>query len=264
MNKDQFQKAGSAAVARVNSFRKQHTKAFYAIVIALVLLLMGGCSSATTPKKVDQSTPQQQISASAGELSFMLEADEWDTSADGDIAVLIKGTADDGSSVSQRCTAIPGERCRVDIQPGDYEISLADGKASKGNNLFVAAPVPVRFDGSKNCDATLRMKLDSEKMKQLEKEAAAKKAEEEKAAKQKAEAEKQAKAKQEAAAKKQATQKATTQKAPAQTGQTVYIASSGKGKKYHSKSTCSGMKGATSLSKSAAESQGYTPCKKCY
>ena len=185
MNKDQFQKAGSAAVARVNSFRKQHTKAFYAIVIALVLLLMGGCSSATTPKKVDQSTPQQQISASAGELSFMLEAEVWDTSADGDIAVLIKGTADEGSSVSQRCTAIPGERCRVDIQPGDYEISLADGKASKGNNLFVAAPVPVRFDGSKNCDATLRMKLDSEKMKQLEKEAAAKKAEEAAAAAQK-------------------------------------------------------------------------------
>ena len=36
------------------------------------------------------------------------------------------------------------------------------------------------------------------------------------------------------------------------------------GKKYHSRSTCSGMNGPTKVSKSYAESMGYTPCKKCY
>lgn len=46
------------------------------------------------------------------------------------------------------------------------------------------------------------------------------------------------------------------------TGGEVWIPNSGK--KYHSRSTCSGMKNPTLVSKSYAESMGYTPCKKCY
>ncbi len=45
---------------------------------------------------------------------------------------------------------------------------------------------------------------------------------------------------------------------------TVYVASSGKGKKYHSRATCSGMKGAVEITISSAEAQGYEPCKKCF
>ena len=45
---------------------------------------------------------------------------------------------------------------------------------------------------------------------------------------------------------------------------TVYIASSGKGKRYHSRPNCSGMKGATSVTEEQAKAMGYTPCKKCY
>lgn len=37
-----------------------------------------------------------------------------------------------------------------------------------------------------------------------------------------------------------------------------------KGKKYHSKSTCSGMKSPIEISKEQAEQQGYEPCKRCY
>lgn len=51
---------------------------------------------------------------------------------------------------------------------------------------------------------------------------------------------------------------------PSGQGGTVYIASSGKGKKYHSDPNCSSMNGATPLTKSEAEARGYTPCKKCY
>ena len=47
-------------------------------------------------------------------------------------------------------------------------------------------------------------------------------------------------------------------------GSMVYIASSGKGTKYHRTSTCSNMKGATAVTESDARARGYSPCKKCY
>ena len=49
---------------------------------------------------------------------------------------------------------------------------------------------------------------------------------------------------------------------PSSTGSKVWIPESGK--KYHSISSCSGMKNPSQVSKSKAESMGYTPCKKCY
>lgn len=72
-----------------------------------------------------------------------------------------------------------------------------------------------------------------------------------------------------AAAEAEAASKAQ-QQAKAQTSQDttkstmVYIASSGKGKKYHSKASCSNMKGTIKLTLSEAQSRGYTACKKCY
>ena len=44
----------------------------------------------------------------------------------------------------------------------------------------------------------------------------------------------------------------------------VYIASSGKGKKFHISPNCSGMKGTVAMTVSEAEEKGYTPCKKCW
>lgn len=46
------------------------------------------------------------------------------------------------------------------------------------------------------------------------------------------------------------------------TEETVWIPSSGS--KYHSYSSCSGMKSPTEVTKSKAESMGYTPCKRCH
>lgn len=45
---------------------------------------------------------------------------------------------------------------------------------------------------------------------------------------------------------------------------TVYVASSGKGTKYHKSSTCSNMKGANGMTVDEALAKGYTPCKKCW
>jgi len=94
-------------------------------------------------------------------------------------------------------------------------------------------------------------------------EAAAQKEAEEKAA---AEAAAEAKAAEEAAAAEAAAQQeaqAQQQQEEKQAG-SVYVAASGKGKKYHSNPNCSSMNGTKELSKTEAEKQGYTPCKKCY
>lgn len=63
-------------------------------------------------------------------------------------------------------------------------------------------------------------------------------------------------------AQQQAQSEATTYSAPVEN--TVYIAASGNGTKYHSNPNCSNMKGTVSLSLSTAQARGYEPCKKCY
>lgn len=45
-------------------------------------------------------------------------------------------------------------------------------------------------------------------------------------------------------------------------GSTVWVSKTGS--KYHSDPSCSGMKDPSQLSRAEAESQGYTPCKRCY
>ena len=59
----------------------------------------------------------------------------------------------------------------------------------------------------------------------------------------------------------------SSSKAPRQgepQGQNVWIASSGRGTKYHSDPDCSNMKDPIKISLSKAKAQGYTACKKCY
>lgn len=53
-----------------------------------------------------------------------------------------------------------------------------------------------------------------------------------------------------------------TPQAEQSAGSTVWISKSGS--KYHSDPSCSGMKNPSQLSRSQAESKGYTPCKRCY
>lgn len=94
------------------------------------------------------------------------------------------------------------------------------------------------------------------------KEEEQRKAAEEQAAKQRQEEE--AKRQQQEAQAAQAKQNSTSNNTKSN-GATVYIASSGKGEKYHSNPDCSRMKGnVDSLSRSEAVNAGYGPCKKCY
>ena len=238
---------GSVAIERINEFRKKYTKAFYAIIIVLALMLMGGCSAAFGGNGNSSENAKQETVVSKGVLSFTVEADKWDTATDDSITVAVTGETDDKNKISKQYTVIPGETCATDLGAGNYKIALVDGKATKGNNLFTATTVSAVFDGKSDKNVVLRISLDAAKMKQVEEEAAAKKA-----------AEEQAAAKQQSSSQSSATAKSNTQSEA-----TVYIASSGNGKKYHTRSTCSNMKGATALTVSQAKSRGYTPCKKC-
>ena len=50
---------------------------------------------------------------------------------------------------------------------------------------------------------------------------------------------------------------------PSTSGGLVWIPTI-KGNRYHTKSTCSGMEGPIQVTKSEAESRGFTPCGRCY
>ncbi|CDG02124.1 DUF4236 domain-containing protein [Clostridium chauvoei] len=107
---------------------------------------------------------------------------------------------------------------------------------------------------------------EAEKKKVAEEKTAAEEAEKQRIAQEKAaseEAEKQRTYAEQSGAAQTQTSTAIPQ-ANQGVGQTVYIASSGKGKKYHSNPNCSKMNGATPLSKDEALNLGYTPCQKCH
>lgn len=138
-------------------------------------------------------------------------------------------------------------------------IALASANPAKGNRLFTASPVDANFSGESGVNAVLNVQLDQAAMDAVEAQRKAA----EKAAKQEAEEKAAAEAAAKAASQPNANSGVTAQ-GGTERGQSVYIASSGKGKKYHSNPNCSNMKGTTALSVSEAQSRGYSPCKKCY
>lgn len=107
--------------------------------------------------------------------------------------------------------------------------------------------------------------VDREAEEQAQKEAE-ERAAQERLAKEQAEQEAQAQAEQEAAEQaeqekaQQEEQSSQEQQQPQE--QMVWIPQSGS--KYHSTSSCSGMKNPTQVTISEAQSMGYAPCKKCY
>ena len=118
---------------------------------------------------------------------------------------------------------------------------------------------------------------EAEKQRIAQEQAAAEEAERQRIAQEQAaaeEAERQRIAKEQAAAEEAERQRIAQEQAAAQAnqnsqssqtiGQTVYIAASGEGTKYHSRSSCSNMNGTIELSVDEAISRGYSACKKCH
>lgn len=108
---------------------------------------------------------------------------------------------------------------------------------------------------------------EAEKKRIAEEKAAAEEAEKQRIAQEQAaaeEAERQRIAQEQAAVAQVQTQTVPEVQQSQNIGQTVYIASSGNGKKYHSNPNCSNMNGTIQLSVDEALNRGYTACKKCY
>ena len=118
---------------------------------------------------------------------------------------------------------------------------------------------------------------EAERQRIAQEQAAAEEAERQRIAQEQAaaeEAERQRIAQEQAAAEEAERQRIAQEQAAAQAnqnsqssqtiGQTVYIAASGEGTKYHSRSSCSNMNGTIELSVDEAISRGYSACKKCH
>lgn len=247
-----------------SGFSKAPKKVLVTIAAVLLLACCGACSAAgSQPNTPSTSTSSVVKQVTTPKLSFTVSADSWDTAADESLVVKIEGTDANGNKVSEQYRAVPDTKYNTDLKPGTYVLALAAANPTKGSRLFTASPADVNFSGESDVNATLNVRLDQAAMdaaaaqkQAAEAEAAAKRAAEEKAA---ADAAAAAKAASQPSANSGATAHGGTEQ-----GRSVYIASSGNGKKYHSNPNCSRMKGTITLSVNEAESRGYTPCKKCY
>lgn len=271
----------------IRDFRMEHAKAFWAIVIVAALALCGSVSSCG--KADDSALPEtggassQESVAETGTLSFTLAASEWSADEDANLVVKAEGETAAGQRVLERYKAVPNQKYDVRLPSGEYEFSLDTGQVSTGFSVYRCETQKVVFDGRNDENVVMIIEFDPEataaaeqaEADRLAAEAAQREAEERAAAEQaaaeqaaaEAEAariaqEQQAAAEAARVAQEQQAAAAAAQQA-AQSEATVYIAASGNGSRYHTKSSCSGMKGTISLTVSQAAARGYTPCKKC-
>lgn len=196
------------------------------------------------------------MSQEKGTCSFTLASDDWNTAVDGNIVVKVEGTTSEGKAFSEKYRAVPGQKYDLDVPAGNYVVSLDTGTPATGSNVFTCTPEEVSFDGVTDAHVVLAVRLDAEAM------AAAQQAETERLVAEAAQKEAEERAAAEAEAARVAQEQAA-QRAAAENQHGVYVAASGNGKKYHTSSSCSGMKGTISMSVAQATAQGYTPCKKC-
>ena len=242
------------------------------VVMALLFgtTLSLGCSSGQSSDTAGEQTK--------GVLSFQVVVDEQDDLKK-PLTVTVSGTTDDGEKIEDKYKAVPGQEYDLDYGGGEYVFTLDTDAKYNGEIICLAATENCSFDGEEDEMVVLHTAKDVEAT-----DAAEKAIEEQKAAKEKAAAEEQAQkeaeeaeaerqriAEEEAAAaaaeQQRAEEEAAAAAAAAQSEPvdiTVYVAASGNGKKYHSTPYCSNMNDTRELSQSAAEAEGYTPCKKCW
>lgn len=244
-----------------------------ALLLAAMLALGActGCNGATTASSGSASGKELaktgETAPVASTLSIEVTAPEWPEDG-GSVPVCVQGETAEGKQVVKTHSVKPNAKTEVSLDVGSYDLSVVTTSLNSDSVIWRSSTQHVDLETGKSATVALELVHDTEAMEKAAREA------EEKA---KAEAEAQARAQREAeeaaraaeAAKASQSRAAERQATPApqssaENGATVYIAASGNGTKYHRSSSCSNMKGTISMSVSAAESQGYGPCKKCY
>lgn len=227
--------------------------------------------SVTAEASDDQSAPADQ-----GELSLLVKVAA-EGSANETIKITIEGTASDGTKVNDAVDVKPNSAKELNLGAGDYLFIYDPDKQDAASVLYKHRSHSIEFSATEDKTVTMELVADEAATKAAEtaKAEADAKAEAERAAKEQKAAEeaaaKEAAAQQKAAeeaarlqAEQEAAQQAAAQAQQAPVEATVYIAASGNGSRYHSRSSCSNMNGTVALSVSEAQARGYTPCQKCY
>lgn len=249
--------------------------ALLAFFVALSVSMLPACSSSSGAG--DSNRPSQESQQAAeepaktGTLSLALKVAGWESNGQS-VPVSISGTTEAGEKVEQTAEVVPGSTEQLDLPAGSYDFSVDGAKVSTSTVVYQTASAHADFSAEDDSTVALDVAEDTAATEELarkaEEEAAAKaQAEAEAAAQAQAEAEAAAKAQAEAEAKAQteaaARQKAEEEAAAAQRNeQTVYVTNSGK--KYHRDGCQYLKKSKIPISLSSAQSQGYTPCSKCF
>lgn len=236
----------------------------FAVVCSTALV---ACTDSDVGLPDTGTAPSEQESTAV--LSFTVTSDDWDPAQDGGAIIKIMGQTDAGRAVSEQYVALEtDEKYLTDLEAGEYDVSFTKMR-TESTRIFKAETQHIRFDGAYDEDVAIFLSLDADAMARAEQEAAEKAAAEaaEKAAAEEAarEAEAARIAQEQAAAEAQRiAEEQAAAAAAAQDERTVYVASSGNGKKYHSNPSCSRMKGTIALTVGEAEARGYGPCSRCY
>lgn len=225
-----------------------------AALLGLVLALSGACSG-TSGGSVPQpdSGTQAVEQKSESKASLRIDAADWSPSY-GSITVAMKGTTDQGKTVSKNLQVRPGASVSLECDPGTYTFTVDPLELTQSDAVFTATSADAVFDGSTPFVVNLAVVKDAEATDKLLTEKAEKAAAEEQA---KAQAETEARAQEEAAA--AAAAAAAEQNNSAE--RTVYITNTGG--KYH-RDGCRYLKNSKiAISTADARAQGYEPCKVC-
>ena len=221
-------------------------------IFFLLCFIISGCSSSN---KADQQKIEEEP-----KLAFQLKVEnstEYELESKYVIEVTYK---DSENNVSEKKYAASNEQVYyVDSKIGDYSFALDSTSSFNGNAVLYDFHETLYFDGISSHVVELSTSVDKDKTEQKIKE---KKEKEELEAKQKAEAEAQRQREEEAEAQRQSEADAIAQ-SQQNNDLTVYIAASGKGKKYH-KQGCRTLKGgSTAISLSEAQARGLAACQVC-
>ena len=246
------------------SKKSNYLSALLALFVVLSVSMLPACSSSSGAADSDQASQESQQTAvepaKTGTLSLALKVAGWESNGQS-VPVSISGTTEAGEKVEQTAEVVPGSTEQLDLPAGSYDFAVDGAKVSTSTVVYQAASAHADFSAEGDSTVALDVAEDTAATEEL-----ARKAEEE-AAKAQAEAEAAAKAQAEAEAKAQAEaaarQKAEEEAAAAQRNeQTVYVTNSGK--KYHREGCQYLKKSKIPISLSSAQSQGYTPCSKCF
>lgn len=251
-------------------------KVLAAIGLVIGLVVSSGSASHYGANETDftvaEAAESETEQSSEGRLSLKLEVEGAEDYLGGDQAITIeaKGSEANGKLVNQTITMQPGQNLALGFGAGEYTFNYTPNADADDGLICKSKSYTVDFAGSEDRNVVFDLVADAEATnaalaRAQEAEALA----QQKAAEEAAEQQRQQEAAAQLKAQQEAERKAAEEASRAQTTSapieaTVYVAASGNGQRYHSRSSCSNMKGTVSLSVSQAQSQGYTPCKKCY